>query len=452
MVVINFIVNEILSKPFLLVGLMALVGLLFLKKPFSDVLSGTLKTIVGFLILNAGAGLVINTLAPFGDMIQAVFHLQGVVPTNEAIVALAMASFGKQVAAIMALGFLINLLFAWITPAKYVFLTGHHLLYLATVLAVVIGSAGVTGANQTILGAIMLGTIATVMPAFLQPFTDCVTGNAGFALGHLNSLGYLVSSLVGKWFGKGSKSAEEIQVSDKVSFLKEPIVTTTIVMILLYVILAVFAGPAVLAKYDAGSNYVMYALIQGLTFGSAIAIIMYGVRMMLGELVPAFQGIATRLIPNAVPALDCPTVFPYAPTSVLIGFLVSILGGVVGMLLMGPLGLALIIPGMIPHFFDGGTAGVYGNATGGRRGAIIGSFINGLLITVLPALLLAYMGTLGLANTTFGDTDFCWAGIVGGLMARMGTAGAYIGVILFAVVLLALASYVTVRLKKSKTA
>ncbi|MGC8575719.1 MAG: PTS ascorbate transporter subunit IIC [Caldisericum sp.] len=450
MSVIKFIVDEILSKPALLVGLMALIGLIALKKSFSEVLTGTLKTIIGFLILIAGATLVIGTLSPLGDLIQQVFHLHGVVPTNEAIVALALQSFGKQVAAIMALGFLFNLVFAWITPAKYVFLTGHHLLYLATVLAVVIGTAGIKGANQIIIGAIMLGTVATAMPALVHPFTKRVTNDAGFALGHLNTLGYIMSALVGKWLGKGSKSTEEIELSEKWNFLKEPIVTTSIVMIIIYVALAILAGPTVLSKYSNGGNYIMYALMEGLTFGASIAIIIYGVRMILGEIVPAFQGIALKIIPNAIPALDCPTVFPYAPTAVIVGFLSSVVGGIVGMFLMGPLGLALIIPGMIPHFFDGGTAGVYGNATGGRRGAILGAFVNGILITVLPALLLAYMGTLGLANTTFGDTDFCWSGIVGGLISRMGIVGAYIGTIIFAVVLLGLASYVTIKLNQSK--
>jgi len=41
MSVLNFIVNEILSKPALLVGLMSFVGLVALRKSFSDVLSGT---------------------------------------------------------------------------------------------------------------------------------------------------------------------------------------------------------------------------------------------------------------------------------------------------------------------------------------------------------------------------------------------------------------------------
>jgi len=85
----------------------------------------------------------------------------------------------------------------------------------------------------------------------------------------------------------------------------------------------------------------MYAIMQGLTFGAAIGIIIYGVRMILAELVPAFQGIAQSLIPNAVPALDCPTVFPYAPNAVVIGFIFSVIGGIVGYVFGGPLGTSI---------------------------------------------------------------------------------------------------------------
>lgn len=78
----------------------------------------------------------------------------------------------------------------------------------------------------------------------------------------------------------------------------------------------------------------------------------------------------------------------------------------------------LILPGVVPHFFCGATAGVFGNATGGRRGAIIGAFIHGILITFLPVFLLPVLGSLGFANTTFSDSDFGGIGIVLGYMAQ----------------------------------
>lgn len=111
-------------------------------------------------------------------------------------------------------------------------------------------------------------------------------------------------------------------------------------------------------------------------------------------------------------------VYPYAPNAVLIGFLFSFLGGLVGLFLLGQMKLVLILPGVVPHFFTGATAGVFGNATGGRRGAMIGAFANGLLITFLPVLLLPVLGAIGFANTTFSDADFGVIGIVLGNLAR----------------------------------
>ncbi len=140
--------------------------------------------------------------------------------------------------------------------------------------------------------------------------------------------------------------------------------------------------------------------------------------MILAEIVPAFTGFSEKLVPNAVPALDCPIVFPYAPNAVLVGFISSFVGGLVGLFILGQLHWVLILPGVVPHFFCGATAGVFGNATGGKRGAICGAFAHGILITFLPVALLPVLGAIGLTNTTFSDTDFGVVGIVLGNMAQ----------------------------------
>ncbi|MBS3949190.1 MAG: PTS ascorbate transporter subunit IIC, partial [Peptococcaceae bacterium] len=44
------------------------------------------------------------------------------------------------------------------------------------------------------------------------------------------------------------------------------------------------------------------------------------------------------------------------------------------------IGWAVIVPPMIMLFFPGGAAGVFGNATGGVRGAILGGVILGLFL------------------------------------------------------------------------
>lgn len=95
------------------------------------------------------------------------------------------------------------------------------------------------------------------------------------------------------------------------------------------------------------------------------------------------------------------------------------------------------MPGLVPHFFTGGAAGVYGNATGGRRGAALGSFANGLLITFLPAFLLSVLGSFGDAHTTFGDADFGWLGLLLGWSIQAGGAWSGIFIAVIGLVILA---------------
>nr|WP_241483006.1 hypothetical protein [Nocardiopsis halophila] len=64
-----------------------------------------------------------------------------------------------------------------------------------------------------------------------------------------------------------------------------------------------------------------------------------------------------------------------------------------------------------------------------------GAFANGVVITVLPALLLGVLGAFGEANTTFGDADFGWFGIAVGYGFRAGDAAGVVLALLVAAVL-----------------
>ncbi len=92
----------------------------------------------------------------------------------------------------------------------------------------------------------------------------------------------------------------------------------------------------------------IFSVLTGLQFAVGVAIVYNGVRLILGDLVPAFQGISQKLIPDSIPAVDCAVFFTFSPTAVVVGFISSFVGGLVGMLLLGGLGMALIIPGMVP--------------------------------------------------------------------------------------------------------
>jgi PTS system ascorbate-specific IIC component len=104
----------------------------------------------------------------------------------------------------------------------------------------------------------------------------------------------------------------------------------------------------------------------------------------------------------------------------MIGFLSSLAAGVLCMFLLQVLHLQVIIPGLVSHFFTGATAGIFGNATGGRKGAVMGGFANGVIISILPVMLLPLLGVpLNAVNTIWSDADFLWVGILVGNVARL---------------------------------
>lgn len=433
---IDLIMKDILGTPAILVGLFALIGLLVQRKNTGDVVSGTLKTVMGFVILGAGANVLVQSLGQFSSMFNEAYAVDGVIPNNEAIVALAQESFGTETAMIMLFGMIVNILLARFSPFKYIFLTGHHTMFMACLIAVILTTGGFSGASLIILGSIILGALMVLSPAMLQPFTRKVTGSDDFAIGHFGSIGYFVSALVGKAVGKGSRSTEEIKVPKSLSFLRDTSVSVSLTMAILFFIVAGAAGPAfVEGELSGGQNFLVFAFMQGLTFAAGVYIILAGVRMLLGEIVPAFKGIADKVVPNAKPALDCPAIFPFAGNAVIIGFFFSFIAGLVSMMFLPLLGLKVIVPGLVPHFFTGAAAGVFGNATGGRRGAIIGSMANGVMISFLPAILLPVLGSLGFQGTTFGDADFGAVGIVLGNLINIFDSN----IVVWAIVLLLIA-------------
>lgn len=172
------------------------------------------------------------------------------------------------------------------------------------------------------------------------------------------------------------------------------------------VIAALFAGRDFVSEMAGGMNYIIYALLEGLKFGAGTAVLLQGVRMILAEIVPAFRGIALKIVPNAKPALDCPIVFPYAPLAVIIGFLSAFATFIVLMLIFGATGWAVIVPPMIALFFPGGAAGVFGNSTGGVRGAIFGGAFMGFLLAVGQAITAPMLGTTAPELAIMADPDW----------------------------------------------
>lgn len=411
---------DLLSQASILVAIFTMLGLVFLKKSINEIIGGSMKALIGFILLGAGATVITTSLIPFGAMVEAAFHVQGVVPNNEAIVAVALTKYGTQVSLVMILSMIFHLLIARFTPLKFIFLTGHHIFYMGVMITVILAVAGLKGYVLVLLSSFLNALAMSASPILTYWAMPKIVGNEyKVAMGHFSNATYAISALIGQAIGETSKSVEDLKLPKGLSFMRDNILAIALTMSLIYIIVAIFAGSSFIeTKLSNGQNYLVFALIQGITFAAGVSIVLSGVRMILGEIIPAFKGISEKLVPDAIPALDCPIVFPYAPNAVLIGFICSFAGGLVGLAILGITGGILIIPGVVPHFFVGATAGVFGNATGGRRGCVLGSFVNGILITFLPLLLLPVLGDLGFQNTTFSDADFIIVGVIIGTIAN----------------------------------
>ncbi len=409
---IKFLVFEILGQASLLVGLMAMIGLLLQKKSGTQVAIGTFKTVVGFLVFGVGGGAAVAALDSFQALFTSAFNLTGVLPLAEAVTALAQTQFPTLIALVMVLGFVFNLVVARFTKFKYIFLTGQHNLFLSAMLVILFQALGMSDLMTVIFGAILLGISAAVFPAIAQPGMRKVTGGDDIAMGHYCTLTYALSGWIGSKVGNPEQSTEKLRLPGWLGIFKDYVVSVGISIGIFYYVSAFVAGPEAVTAISGGTHWLVYPLMQALSFTAALYVIITGVRMFLGEIVPAFVGISERLIPDAKPALDCPVVFPYGAVATVVGFLSAYAGGLVMMVIFANTNMPVIIPVAIPYFFIGATAGVFGNATGGWKGAIAGGFVTGVLIALGPALMYPVMESVGLVGTGFPETDFNFIGLI----------------------------------------
>ena len=185
--------------------------------------------------------MLVGSLDPFGKMFQEAFHVNGVVPNNEAIVAMALTKYGSTTALIMFFGMIANILVARFTNFKYIFLTGHHTLYMACMIAVILVVAGMEGFQLVLIGSLALGLIMGVFPHWPSRTWRKITGNDQVGFGHFSTLGYVLSGANGSVVGKNSPSTEKINFPKGSGFLRDSSISIALTMSILYIIVAIIA-------------------------------------------------------------------------------------------------------------------------------------------------------------------------------------------------------------------
>ena len=422
--ILMYLINNVFNQAVFVIGMVVFLGMLVQKTEMSKIIASTVKTMIGFLLINTGGQTLGAALLPLQPMLIKVFRLQVKVQDLGAAQAESLGDIGSEMALIFALGFLMNILLARITKFKYVHLSAHVSFFFSGLIAAALKfGTNLSFIPLVLLGAVLLGSYMTFTCAYVAPLMKNIKGGEGFTLAQSSSCGIWLAAKIGGLVGNKEKDLEDIKIPKKLNFLREMTIALTVVMTLMFFVISLISGPGwVVQQVSEGRDIISFSLLNGLQFGLWITVIITGVRMLLSEIIPAFHGIADKVIPNAVPGLDVPLLFPNYPTSVIFGFLVSLAAGFIGMGILGVVNYPVVVfPALIPTFFTGAVTAIFGNSTGGIRGAFAGSFLNGLILIIGQALLLPMIGTYAPIMRILSETDYCLYGpLLGGVLKLLG--------------------------------
>lgn len=455
----TFFATYVLQKAPYMVGFLTLLGYCLMGKKWYDTLAGTLKAIIGMLILNVGSGGLTGTFRPILAGLKERFNLTACVIDpyygQNAVTAGVEEVFGKGFSAVMTLlliAFIVNILlvrFNKLTKCRTLFTTGHvQVQQAATAYWLILFALPALRANNVALMIVMsvilgaywaVGSNLTVKP--MQELSD----GAGFAIAHQQMFGirlgyFLADKLFGDKGGKRKvKKVGEMELPGFFSIFNENMVCTAILMTVFFGIIMCVIGKPFFVNAKAtkeSENFAFYVFNTSLQFAVYLAILQLGVRTFVTELTASFQGIAEKLLPSSVPGVDCAVCYGFGDSNaVTFGFLAGLTGQIIAIIaLIVMKSPTIIICGFVPVFFDNATIGLVANEKGGLKACLVIPFFSGL-IQVFGAAIIA--GWVGLANYGGYLGMFDWDTVWPLFTAGMHYLG-YIGVGIVVVVLLAI--------------
>ena len=457
----SFFATYVLQKAPYMVGFLTLLGYCLMGKKWYDTLAGTLKAIIGMLILNAGSGGLVSTFRPILAGLKDRFNLTACVIDpyygQNAVTAGVEEVFGKgfsQAMTLLLIAFIVNILlvrFNKITKCRTLFTTGHvqvqqaataYWLIMFALPQLLDNDVALMVVMAVILGAYWaVGSNLTVKP--MQELSD----GAGFAIAHQQMFGirlgyFLADKIFGTNGGKRKKEIHKVgdmEMPGFFSIFNETMVCTAIRTTAFFGVIMAITGKPFFVEHGSTKdteNFVFYCFNTSLNFAVYLAILQLGVRTFVTELTASFQGIADKLLPSSIPGVDCAVCFGFGDSNaVTFGFLAGLVGQLIAIIVLIVVGSpVIIICGFVPVFFDNATIGLVANEKGGIKACLVIPFLSGL-IQVFGAAFIAgfvgmaqYGGYLGMF-----DWDTVWP-LFTVLMHYLG----YIGVAIVVVVLLAI--------------
>ncbi len=428
----NSFLNTIISlmrTPPMFIAIIAMLGLILQKKSGSDIIKGTVKTFIGMVILTQGVTILSTSIAPLSNGFTELFALPNAKPMGDFNAFL--GEWGGHVGLIMLLGFVLNILIARFTRFKTIFLTANILYWYPMLFIGVAVENKLNTVAMFVLAIILYIGVITIMPHVMRKYVKELTGQDMFTIGHTTSIFCLLGVAIGSFFGKKEKNVlqntEKINLPKKLDFCKDTTLVSGLAITLVYLIVALFMDAQTKEVIFAGQPFVTVAITNGMTFAAGMLILLQGVRMMLAEIVPAFKGIAMKLAPGSVPAMDIPLIFPYGANALLIGFIIAASVNIISIFALGASGMisVALIPLMVACYFDVAPACIFANKRGGIKAVITTAVIGGVMLTILCAISIPMVSsTVGTFLQVYGGNEYSvWTIIANGLAKLLSMIG-----------------------------
>ena len=396
---LDLLLKQIFGQPFLLMAIVVLLGYIAMNAKPMKAIVGALKASVGILAMGMGSGALITN---FGYLLTAVTNATGIqgaglntYPTMTAGYEKIDSVLGSGTGAAwgiytLLVAFVLNLVlvaFRKYTKIRAVYLTGNAMIVQAGISTYIVWKFLGTGMLPTIIiaaaiTALYWGICSTLL---IKP-THQITGG-DFTVAHQQMVTSFLAYKIAPKIGNPEDDIEKKKMPSTLNFLQDSIVATALVMLLSVIVIFFLVGEEQINwlrmeayKQASYKNNIVFALWIAFTLTANIVVLLYGVRMFVGELMMSFKGISEKLLPGAVAGVDCAAIFGFAPKSVVLGLLFGTLGQVLGLLgLLAFKSPIFLIPGFIPLFFDNATVSIFANKFGGWKAAAILCTINGLI-------------------------------------------------------------------------